>query len=565
MCGVVGMVGVSASDAVVRRMLPAVRHRGPDGEGVWSGAGVALGHTRLAIIDPDPRSAQPMRRGKLVVVYNGEIWNYRAVRDELRAHGHRFRTTSDTEVLLAAWEQWGPDCLMRLDGMFAFALWDGELLWAVKDKWGKCPLAIGTSLGFVAFASEQRALRDAGVQLAGFEELRPGSLKAWHPRSTTPVEDRAWWTFTPKPLWPERALPFWMTAAKVVRLLEEGVKARTIADVPVCTLLSGGIDSLAIAFFAKRHMGKITAYTAKYQETSPDLHAARENARLLDIPLIEVPVEVPPTAAALRECIGEAIEAADIFAPAQVEIAVACRALAERISADGFKVVFSGEGSDELWGSYKPVRILRGKPDAWQAARRQQIVNQWRKNFPRCNKVFLSAGVECRLPFLHLPLVEFGIRLPVPIVEYEGRLKGVLVEGLAHELEQAGIDPAIARRPRVAFQVGLGLRDTVRRMIPDRIAVYRREHRQRVWKEDRYGQHGTAATDRRRAGSAAGNSGDGLRDDQPIEASPPRGRSAVLRQRVPHHQRQLAELLSVGRVGDAAQPARANRRRGRRQ
>jgi asparagine synthase (glutamine-hydrolysing) len=227
----------------------------------------------------------------------------------------------------------------------------------------------------------------------------------------------------------------------------------------------------------------VTAFTAVGDERAPDYLAARENAAALGIELVSVQVPVPTSRDAAIALASDAVADAEVYAAAQVEIAVACRALARRIRAEGFKVVFSGEGSDELWGSYRPVRILRGRPDEWQAARRASVVGQWRKNFQRCNKVFLREGVECRLPFLHVPLVEYGLGLSIAAVEPHGRLKGVLVNGLAAALQADGVDPAIARRPRVAFQVGMGLRSAFAAAFPSRLRAYRELYLKHVWGE----------------------------------------------------------------------------------
>jgi asparagine synthase (glutamine-hydrolysing) len=164
MCGVVGLYNFPATQDVLARMLGAIAHRGPDAEGILEcrshGADVRLGHRRLSIIDLSDAANQPFEKEGLVIVYNGEIYNYRALRQELAAAGVRFRTTSDTEVLLEAWRRWGADSLNRLRGMFAFAMLDqrtGRLILA-RDPFGIKPLFIARRPGGLAFASELKAL-----------------------------------------------------------------------------------------------------------------------------------------------------------------------------------------------------------------------------------------------------------------------------------------------------------------------------------------------------------------------------------------------------------------------
>src|SRR5919107_1434145 len=147
MCGITGIFnvdGAPVSISVLRRMSDALQHRGPDGEGFWTQSFVGFGHRRLSIIDLSPAGHQPMRTpgGELVITYNGEIYNFQELRVELESLGHAFRSRSDTEVLLHAWLQWGPSCAERLNGMFAFAIWETRenRLWLVRDRYGIKPL-----------------------------------------------------------------------------------------------------------------------------------------------------------------------------------------------------------------------------------------------------------------------------------------------------------------------------------------------------------------------------------------------------------------------------------------
>jgi asparagine synthase (glutamine-hydrolysing) len=179
MCGIVGLYNFPAPEDALVRMLRAIAHRGPDAEGMTAlhshGAAVRLGHRRLSIIDLSEAANQPFEKVGLVVVYNGEFYNYRALRQELAAAGVRFRTTSDTEVLLEAWRRWGAGSLNRLRGMFAFALLDqrsGRLILG-RDPFGIKPLFIARRHGGIAFASELKALVPA---LGDTLELDPTAL-----------------------------------------------------------------------------------------------------------------------------------------------------------------------------------------------------------------------------------------------------------------------------------------------------------------------------------------------------------------------------------------------------
>lgn len=274
MCGIAGIVHADrdrpGDGAAIAPMLAAAAHRGPDGQGVWTAPGVALGHLRLAIIDL-AGSPQPMvsADGQAVLVFNGEIYNFRELRRELAATGTRFVTDGDSEVILAAWQRWGVDCLPRLDGMFAFALYDRasrELLLA-RDRLGVKPLITARlGDGSVIFASELKQVLahpqferridplavedfmawgyvpDTRAMLAGVEKLPAGHYRLLRPgaRDAPPVQ---WWDVS----FADRA-----TARPAVLqdelhdLLRRAVTSRMVADVPLGAFLSGGVDSSAV-------------------------------------------------------------------------------------------------------------------------------------------------------------------------------------------------------------------------------------------------------------------------------------------------------------------------------
>lgn len=169
MCGIAGMTAVfpggqlpADSSVYVRSMTDTMRYRGPDGDGLWSSDGVCLGHRRLSIIDL-AGGGQPMHdaRGTLTITFNGEIYNFREIRSQLEAEGAHFLSHSDTEVILEAYRHWGTSCVDRFNGMFAFALWDGEKkrLFCARDRFGKKPFFYTVQNGIFVFASEMSCLR----------------------------------------------------------------------------------------------------------------------------------------------------------------------------------------------------------------------------------------------------------------------------------------------------------------------------------------------------------------------------------------------------------------------
>jgi len=274
MCGIAGIFHSETPKPVdpvrVERMCEAMVHRGPDGAGVWTDTGIGLGHRRLSIIDLEG-SPQPMHStdGRAVIVFNGEIYNYRELRRELEQEGARFRTSGDTEVILAAWQRWGVDCLSRLHGMFAFALYDidrRQLLLA-RDRLGVKPLFMARlSDGSLAFASELKGLLthpllrrrvntqaldaylawgyvpDSHSILSGVDKLAAGHFMLLEQGKPVPAA-RRWWdvSFADRERGSEADL-----SAQLVHLMREAVQSRMVADVPLGAFLSGGVDSSSV-------------------------------------------------------------------------------------------------------------------------------------------------------------------------------------------------------------------------------------------------------------------------------------------------------------------------------
>lgn len=274
MCGIAGIFHLETAKPVdparVRLMTDSMVHRGPDGSGVWTGPGVGLGHRRLAIIDLSG-GAQPMLTPDeaLAVTFNGEIYNFAAVREELAAKGHVFRTHSDTEVILHAWRQWGPECVRRFDGMFAFGLYDEreQSLWLVRDRLGVKPLHYATlSDGSLIFASELKGLlahpllrKEADIRavedflalgyvpddaciVKGVRKLGAGEALLLRRGKPLPRPSRYWdVSFADRTKGKPAELE-----EELVALMRAAVRSRMVADVPLGAFLSGGVDSSAV-------------------------------------------------------------------------------------------------------------------------------------------------------------------------------------------------------------------------------------------------------------------------------------------------------------------------------
>ncbi|ANY20773.1 Asparagine synthetase [glutamine-hydrolyzing] 1 [Tsuneonella dongtanensis] len=299
MCGIAGIFHCGTPKPVdparVRAMTDALAHRGPDGEGVWSAPGVALGHRRLSIIDLTG-SPQPMAStdGRAMIVFNGEIYNFKELRRELENAGARFHTDGDTETILAAWQKWGPDCLSRLHGMFAFALYDldARTLFLARDRLGVKPLFTAMlSDGSLAFASELKGLLahpllrrevdplavedylawgyvpDHRSILKGVEKLPAGHYRLLR-HGAPPAAPTRWWDVSFAERRRESAADL---EAELLFHLREAVTSRMVSDVPLGAFLSGGVDSSSVvALMAEASRDPVRTCSIGFDESSVD-------------------------------------------------------------------------------------------------------------------------------------------------------------------------------------------------------------------------------------------------------------------------------------------------------
>ncbi|HVO47231.1 MAG TPA: asparagine synthase (glutamine-hydrolyzing) [Steroidobacteraceae bacterium] len=379
MCGFCGLYGPQSSDALVRkvrRMAQTIAHRGPDAEGFHVGEGIALGHRRLSIIDLSPTGAQPMRLGDVTVAYNGEAYNFGLLRRELESLGHAFRGHSDTEVLLHAYQEWGLRGLERLEGLFAFALWDGERrrLVLMRDRLGIKPLYYGWEAGTLAFGSEIKAVL-AGIDLERTLDEQALSEYLWYgnafedrtffrnvralpPGGRLVVEDgkahvESWWRLESW-LAPRTHLTESDAVIAVRAAVDAAVARQLVADVPVGIFLSGGVDSSSIAAAAARASRKpLASYCVAFDFDNGvnELPKARAVARHLGLEHHELQV----SGAGLEETI---MALAGIHDEPFADAANIPLYLMARELRGGIKVVLQGDGGDEMFAGYRRYSIL---------------------------------------------------------------------------------------------------------------------------------------------------------------------------------------------------------------
>jgi asparagine synthase (glutamine-hydrolysing) len=369
--------------------LPLIRHRGPDNEGVLlEGDGqVALEHCRLAIIDPaNPQSAQPFvdPTGRWVLLYNGELFNFRQLRAELERRGARFATESDTEVVLQAYIHDGIDACKRFRGMFAFVIYDRESgdLVAARDHVGVKPLYWSLRNGVFVAASEMRAmLRHPEVRseldraglieylafghtsrgptiVEGVQALPPGHALTLRDGRAQLIE---YWDVLPVESPPREE----DLGEALLERLDAAVAASLVSDVPISLMLSGGLDSSAIAALAARHVdpGELTAYSVSFGLASDESTAAARLARDLGMKHRELLLTETELSGAFDAWV------AGMDVPSANPTWIAVSHIARAVHADGFKVLLSGDGGDELFGGYdRWMKYLRFHERIWRHA-----------------------------------------------------------------------------------------------------------------------------------------------------------------------------------------------------
>lgn len=473
MCGIAGLFGSGWELSQLHSMVVSQKHRGPDGDGTYCDPSFTafLGHNRLSVIDLTTSGAQPMQNvdGRLVIAFNGEIYNYVELRKELS--GYPFRSQTDTEVILAAYERWGEACLDRFIGMFAFIIWDTQKqhLFAARDRFGVKPFYyhVGTN-GALAIASELRAFRALGVAIEpdpvswstylvrgvhdcsdrtfwlGVRTLRAGQKLSWRAGSMNITQwyDLAAATGSDLDMRPDAEVE-----SEYIALLEESVRLRFRSDVPVGINLSGGVDSstlLALVHLLQQPESEISVFTFVTDDASYDeLPWVQQMLARTKHPLTICRLSsesVPKLANSVQASQDEPFGGIPTLAYARIF---------EEARSQGVVVLLDGQGMDEQWAGYdyyqretcvsgspivqgvatSPVRPLCLKPEFAALAesfaspspfpdslRNMQYRDATLNKLPRAlrfnDRVSMRSSTELREPFLDHRLFELALRQP---------------------------------------------------------------------------------------------------------------------------------------------------------
>ncbi|MER7334414.1 MULTISPECIES: asparagine synthase-related protein [unclassified Micromonospora] len=459
MCGIALSLGPEADPAIFRRTLATLAPRGEVTEARYEN-GLFAGTRRLKVVDRE-RAVQPWTSvdERWLLCYNGEVFNHHELRAELVRLGHRFRSVSDTEVVLAAFLQWGEDVVTRLRGEYAFAVVERATgrAYLVRDPLGVKPLYWARTPGCLHVASEVKALVGHGVPIG---EVPPGHHGWAEPDGR--VRLRAYVDLL--------ALGDGLSvvddpdeAALLVRAaLTDSIRMRVDTDLTVGVVLSGGLDSSLALLHVRDLHPDCVAVTVGVPD-SPDVAYARRLAR--DLGVAHEVVELRPRDIRLAD-IREAIRISELTEYGDIINAVVSVPLFRRLHELGVKVVLTGDGSDELFGGY-PMYHQVG-PEASRRLFLHRIRNLCRTELQRVDRASMGHGVEARVPFLDLSVVELAMRLPIGLKMREGQEKWIVRRAFADLLPDY-----VRRRPKNPMSYSSGLHERARLYKP----LFARLHR----------------------------------------------------------------------------------------
>ena len=501
MCGIAGILGENAKSNVIDDMLMVQHHRGPDYKGKWYEDGVALGHNRLSIIDLSNSANQPFSDNtkRYTIVFNGEIYNYIELRKKLKS-SYKFQTSSDTEVLLAAFIFWGKDCLKHLNGMFAFAIYDkkSKSLFAARDRFGVKPFFYHKSNSSFYFSSEIKAIHAAGIKKKPNEEIWAsyfvyGSYGMpdetfWEEIHQLPgghylelknmtLSITKWYVFEEEVKKFDEIIPFNDVKEKYAALLKNSIELRFRADVSVGFNISGGLDSSTLLVFVNQMEGKenINAYTFYTGHKDYDeLFWVKEMINTTQNPLNKVLLTVDHFTKEI-----------DFLTHIQDEPCggiptIAYSKIFKEARKDNVIVLLDGQGMDEQWAGYdyylkKNDQLIQGmkgspfkknvlskellskaKKPSYPTPFENELLNkQYRDLFytkiPRAlrfnDRVSMAYSTELREPFLDYRLVEYAFAQP-----YEYKIKNGIQKFLLRELVSEYLDDSITNSPKRPLQ-----------------------------------------------------------------------------------------------------------------
>ncbi len=461
MCGIVALYG-KQSEKDLRDMLEKVHHRGPDEDDLCKFGNLYLGHKRLSIIGPDlGHQPIPNETGDINVIVNGEIYNYRKLKERL--NGHTFSTKSDSEVVVHLYEEMGTRCVQELDGMFAFVLSDNGKPFAARDTLGIKPLYYAQDDNGIYFASELKSLVGVTEKVL---EFPPGHY--YTPETGIQPYRELKAPYTGIKNWNDNKMEEAM--ANIREKLEQAVVKRLMADVPLGVLLSGGLDSSLVSAISRRHTEdeQLNSFCVG-MEGGTDLPAARTVADYLGT----VHHEYVYTKEEVLDILPKVIYYLESFDPSLIRSAVPTY-FVSRLAAQHVKVILSGEGADELFSGYSYLKEIKSEEKLHEELLRS-IKALHNINLQRLDRMTMAHSIEGRVPFLDLDLVTYAAALPPEIKLYG---EGQIEKWILRKAFDGYLPDEILWRDKKQFAEGCGSDRIIQEMVAEQISD-REFHRDR--------------------------------------------------------------------------------------
>ena len=454
MCGIVATIGYTKDD--VNEMLEVISHRGRDNRGIkefkHNDKTIHLGHNRLSINDISPLGNQPMEYDGINLIVNGEIWNYPTLRKEYEERGYKFKSNSDSEIILFLYKEGE---LKRLDGMFSFVIYDNSKLIISRDWVGKIPLYIYNTNKYIIASELKSILTQDGINSDIKIVPKNSLIEIDLDTDKFTIHNNFYFQFSSDTTTPSSHEEVGETTFK---LLERAVDKRLISDVPIATSLSGGIDSAIITYLLSQRIPNLKAYTIAFDQNSKDLQKARVCADYLGVELVEV--FVPQNEEIIKQRFLDSISVIEYPSTVQMEVGILQSFIAEQMAKDGVKVAFSGEGSDESYGSYGTFRMFSKKPD-WSDVRKKLFEKQHYGNLLRGNTVFMNYGtIELRCPFFDTDFLNYTTNLTDEFLADKGQWKRPLADAFRGKLPDEILD-----QEKRAFQKGTNFKQYIEDII----------------------------------------------------------------------------------------------------
>ena len=448
MCGIIGGNWFTSKEQTFTQ-LNKIIHRGRDASQVDVVDDFYIGHNRLSIQDLSSSANQPMWNDdkSVCIVYNGELWDSDYTKKLEEKITLPRKTKSDTEIILNAYLQFGVESFIELDGMFSFCIVDSRIntAFVVRDYVGELPLwyAIDND-GKLVFASEKKGLPTADLYEKQVKTVYPGTYIEYNYK-TLDNSIKTYYTLPTEIINDDRE-----TIIKNIReQLDEAVKVKMVSDVPICTILSGGIDSVIITYLLSKIKPDIEAFVVSMGDgntINDDIKYARIAAKEFGVKLHEIIL----TEDDVINAIDETLYVIEQDRWQNLGSAIAQVALGKKIDELGFKVVFSGDLSDEIWGSYGHIQAFHYKPEDYDKARRKLVEDVHKTNFLTTNQSIMWGGtVEVRTPYSWRPFVEYSLNIPPLYQKEKGHMKPLLRAAFSGE-----ISDEILWRPKVFFAKG---------------------------------------------------------------------------------------------------------------